>query len=86
LTRPRPGGRHLPQIGNSLHAEMCMPTKTYIEGDGGIEPIDQRWNADALPGRNGRLDPGRRGVRGVPSRAVRKRLYSVEELTEIYAS
>jgi SAM-dependent methyltransferase len=83
----RSGGRHLLQIGNSLHAEKFMPTKTYIEGDGGIELIDQRWNARTrcLEGTAASIPVGEvfEGFDPVP---VRKRLYSVEELTEIYSS
>jgi len=83
----RPGGRHLLQIGNALHAERFMPQKTYIEGDGGIELIDQRWNARTrcLEGTAASIPVGEVFEKFDPV-PVRKRLYSVEELTEIYAS
>jgi SAM-dependent methyltransferase len=80
-------GRHLLQIANALHAERFMPTKTYIEGDGGIELLDHRWNARTrcLEGTTTSIPIGEVFARFEPI-PFRKRLYSAEELKEIYES
>jgi SAM-dependent methyltransferase len=83
----RSGGQHLLQIANVLHAETHMPSKTWIEGDGGVELIDHRWNAATrcLEGTTVSIPAGEvfAGIEQIP---FRKRLYSVDELREIYAT
>jgi SAM-dependent methyltransferase len=82
----RDSGRHLLQIANVLHAEKFMPEKGWIEGGEAIELFDHHW------------DPATRCWEGTTASIVvgevfeklklipfRKRLYSVEELKEIYA-
>jgi SAM-dependent methyltransferase len=80
-------GRHLLQIANVLHAEKFMPMKGWIEGAEALELVDHHWNesthcwegttASIVVGEVfEKLDP-------IP---FRKRLYSVDELREIYAS
>lgn len=83
----RPSGRHLVQIAAALHAENFMPMKTYIEGDGGIELLDPHWNGRTrcLEGTTTSIPVGELFERFEPI-PFRKRLYSVEELKEIYAS
>lgn len=83
----RRGGRHLVQIANALHAERFMPMKTYIEGVGGVELLDHRWNAQTrcLEGTTTSIPIGEVFERLQPV-PFRKRLYSVGELTEIYTS
>jgi SAM-dependent methyltransferase len=83
----RPGGRHLAQLPNVLHAEAFLPTKGWIEGDGALELIDHRWNVHtrSLEGATASIVVGEpfQGLELVP---FRKRLYSLTELEEIYAS
>lgn len=82
----RPDGRHLMQIPNVLHAEAHLPLKSWIVGEHTLELSDHRWNAadryiegSTVPIRFGevfeRYEP-------IP---FRQRLYSAEELAEIYA-
>lgn len=83
----RSPGRHLMQIANVLHAERFMPTKGWIDGPGALELIDHRWNAHTrcLEGTTASIPVGEvfTGYDPIP---FRKRLYSVEELKDIYAS
>src|ERR1044072_9129421 len=80
-------GRHLMQLPNVLHAEANLPQKSWIVGESTLELSDHHWNAEdryiegsTVPIRFGevfeRYEP-------IP---FRQRLYTVEELTEIYAS
>lgn len=82
-----PGGRHLAQLPNLLHAEASMPVKGWIEGAGALELIDHRWNVHTrrLEGATASIVVGEPfgGLEMVP---FRKRLYSVEELEQIYLS
>jgi SAM-dependent methyltransferase len=83
----RPGGGNLLQLPNVLYAETHLPQKTWIAGDGMVELIDHRWDARTryLEGSTMPILVGEtfEGVAPIP---FRQRLYSVEELTEIYAS
>jgi SAM-dependent methyltransferase len=83
----RSGGGHLMQLPNVLYAETQLPQKTWIEGSSMIELIDHRWNAGTryLEGTTTPIHFGDmfEGVSPIP---FRQRLYSVEELTEIYES
>jgi SAM-dependent methyltransferase len=83
----RPEGRHLMQLPNVLHAEANLPQKSWIVGESTLELSDHHWNAEdryiegsTVPIRFGevfeRYEP-------IP---FRQRLYTVEELAEIYAS
>jgi SAM-dependent methyltransferase len=83
----RPGGRHLGQTPNVLFAEKHMPEKTWIMGVEAVELTDHRWNAKRrrLEGTAAsiwlgevfeKLDP-------IP---YSSRLYTVEELKDIYAA
>jgi SAM-dependent methyltransferase len=83
----RPGGGNLLQLPNVLHAETHLPQKTWIAGEGMVELIDHRWEPRTryLEGSTMPILVGEvfEGVAPIP---FRQRLYSVEELTEIYAS
>jgi len=83
----RPGGGNLLQLPNVLYAEAHLPQKTWIAGEGMVELIDHRWDARRryLEGSTMPILVGEtfEGVRPIP---FRQRLYSIEELTEIYAS
>src|SRR3954454_8320720 len=83
----RPGGGNLLQLPNVLYAEAHLPQKTWIAGEDMVELIDHRWDARTryLEGSTMPILVGEtfEGVAPIP---FRQRLYSVEELTEIYAS
>jgi SAM-dependent methyltransferase len=83
----RPGGGNLLQLPNVLYAEAHLPQKTWIAGEGMVELIDHRWDARTryLEGSTMPILVGEtfEGVAPIP---FRQRLYSVEEMTEIYAS
>jgi SAM-dependent methyltransferase len=83
----RAGGGHLMQLPNVLYAERHLPQKTWIEGSSMIELIDHRWDGRTryLEGTTTPIHFGEvfEGVSPIP---FRQRLYSVEELTEIYRS
>jgi|HubBroStandDraft_4_1064222.scaffolds.fasta_scaffold92635_3 SAM-dependent methyltransferase len=80
-------GRHLLQIANVLHAEKFMPMKGWIEGAGALELVDHHWNSmtRCWEGTTASIPIGEvfEELELIP---FRKRLYSVEELTDIYAS
>src|SRR5271154_2153466 len=80
-------GRHLLQIANVLHAEKFMPMKGWIEGAGAIELVDHHWNSHSRcwEGTTASIPIGEVFEKLDPI-PFRKRLYSVEELTDIYAS
>jgi SAM-dependent methyltransferase len=80
-------GRHLLQIANVLHAERFMPAKGSIQGPEAIELIDHRWNSQTrcLEGTTTSVPIGEAPEKFDPI-PFRKRLYSVDELRDIYAS
>jgi SAM-dependent methyltransferase len=83
----RAGGGNLLQLPNVLYAETHLPQKTWIAGEGMVELIDHRWDARTryLEGSTMPILVGEtfEGVAPIP---FRQRLYSAEELTEVYAS
>src|SRR5689334_902760 len=83
----RPGGGNLLQLPNVLYAETHLPQTTWIAGEGMVELIDHRWEPRSryLEGSTMPILVGEvfEGVKPIP---FRQRLYSVEELTEIYVS
>jgi len=83
----RSSGRHLLQIANVLHAERSMPMKGAIEGPVVTELIDHRWNSQTrcLEGTTTAVPLGQSPADFEPV-PFRKRLYSVPELEDIYAS
>lgn len=83
----RPGGGNLLQLPNVLYAETHLPQKTWIAGEGMVELIDHRWDPGSryLEGSTMPILVGEvfEGVKPIP---FRQRLYSADELTEIYGS
>lgn len=82
----RPGGRTLMQIPNILFAENALPAKTWTEGRFAIELLDRRWNAEDRYVEGWIVpiildDPA--SMREIP---FRQRLYSIEELFEIFCA
>ena len=75
------------QLPNVLYAETHLPQKTWIEGGSMIELIDHRWDARTRY-LEGTTTPIHFGdvFEGVPPIPFRQRLYSLEELAEIYPS
>lgn len=83
----RPGGGHLMQLPNVLHAEAHLPQKSWIVGESTLELSDHRWNAEeryiegsTVPIRFGEVFEKYEEI------PFRQRLYTAEELAEIYAS
>lgn len=83
----RSGGGNLLQLPNVLYAENHLPQVTWIAGEGMVELIDHRWEPRTryLEGSTMPILVGEvfEGVSPIP---FRQRLYSVDELTEIYES
>jgi SAM-dependent methyltransferase len=83
----RSGGGNLLQLPNILYAENHLPQVTWIAGEGMVELIDHRWDSRSryLEGSTMPILVGEvfEGVSPIP---FRQRLYSVDELTEIYES
>ena len=83
----RAGGGHLMQLPNVLHAEAHLPKKSWIVGESTLELSDHRWNAEnryiegsTVPIRLGEVFEKYEEI------PFRQRLYTVEELAEIYDS
>lgn len=83
----RDGGGHLMQLPNVLHAEAHLPLKSWIVGESTLELSDHHWNAEdryiegsTVPIRFGEVFEKYEEI------PFRQRLYTVEELTEIYDS
>jgi len=83
----REGGGHLMQLPNILHAEKNLPQKTWIAGSATLELIDHRWNDQTryLEGATVPIQIGEVFEEYSPI-PFRQRLYSLEELTELYES
>jgi SAM-dependent methyltransferase len=83
----REGGGHLMQLPNVLHAEAHLPQKSWIVGESTLELSDHHWNAQdryiegsTVPIRFGEVFEKYEEI------PFRQRLYTVEELAEIYES
>jgi SAM-dependent methyltransferase len=83
----RPGGGHLMQLPNVLHAEAHLPTKSWIVGESTLELSDHHWNAQdryiegsTVPIRFGEVFEKYEPI------PFRQRLYTAEELAELYES
>lgn len=83
----RSGGGHLVQLPNVLHAEKNLPMKTWIPGEATLELIDHRWNAETryLEGATVPIRIGEVFEAYAPI-PFRQRLYSVDELKDVYES
>jgi SAM-dependent methyltransferase len=83
----REGGGHLMQLPNVLHAEAHLPQKSWIVGESTLELSDHHWNAEdryiegsTVPIRFGEVFEKYEEI------PFRQRLYTAEELAEIYES
>lgn len=83
----RPGGGHLMQLPNVLHAEAHLPKKSWIVGEATLELSDHHWNpqdryieGSTVPIRFGEVFEKYEPI------PFRQRLYTAEELAEIYES
>lgn len=83
----RPGGRNLVQLPNVLYAKERLPQRSWIPSSTMVELVEHRWNKSdrymegaMIPLRFGEVLEGLEGIE------FRQRLYTVDELKEIYAS
>jgi SAM-dependent methyltransferase len=83
----KPGGQNLVQLPNVLYAREHLPQRSWIPSDSMVELVEHRWNKRdnymegiMIPLRFGETLSSLDGIE------FRQRLYTVEELQEIYAS
>jgi SAM-dependent methyltransferase len=83
----RSGGGHLVQLPNVLHAEKNLPKKGWIVGEATLELSDHHWNPQTryLEGSTVPIRFGEVFERYEPI-PFRQRLYTTDELAEIYES
>jgi SAM-dependent methyltransferase len=82
------GGQNLVQVPNVLYARAHLPQRSWIPSSTMIELVEHRWNKKERY-MEGAMIPLRFGevLEGLDKRIeFRQRLYTVEELGEIYAS
>jgi SAM-dependent methyltransferase len=80
-------GRHLGQTPNVLFAEKFLPEKTWIEGIEAVELTDHRWNSKTrrMEGTAASIRVGEVFEKLDPI-PYSSRLYSIDELKDVYAS
>lgn len=83
----KPGGQNLVQLPNVLYAREHLPQRSWIPSSAMVELVEHRWNKRdrymegiMIPLRFGEVLDGLDGIE------FRQRLYTVEELQDIYAS
>ncbi|HEY6730440.1 MAG TPA: class I SAM-dependent methyltransferase [Solirubrobacterales bacterium] len=83
----KPGGRNLIQVPNVLYARARLPQRSWIPSENMVELVEHRWNKKdqtmegaMIPLRFGKVLEELKGIE------FRQRLYTVEELEEIYDS
>lgn len=83
----KPGGRNLIQVPNVLYARARLPQRSWIPSENMVELVEHRWNKKdrymegaMIPLRFGEVLEGLSGIE------FRQRLYTVDELREIYSS
>lgn len=83
----RPGGRNLVQLPNVLYARENLPQRSWIPSSSMVELVEHRWNKSnsymegiMIAARFGEVLEGLDGIE------FRQRLYTADELREIYAS
>lgn len=81
------GGRNLIQVPNVLYARARLPQRSWIPSENMVELVEHRWNKKdrylegaMIPLRFGEVLEGLEGIE------FRQRLYTIDELREIYAS
>lgn len=83
----RPGGRNLVQLPNVLYAKENLPQRSWIPSSTMVELVEHRWNKrDSYM--EGIMIAARFGevLEGLDGIEFRQRLYSADELRQIYAS
>jgi SAM-dependent methyltransferase len=81
-------GKNLIQVPNVLYARARLPQRSWIPSSGMVELVEHRWNKKQSY-MEGAMIPLRFGevLEGLDKRIeFRQRLYTVDELREIYAS
>jgi hypothetical protein len=83
----RPGGRNLLQLPNVLYARERLPQRSWIPATSMVELVEHRWNKKARR-MEGRMIAVRFGevLEDLDGIEFSQRLYTVDELGEIYAS
>lgn len=84
----KPGGQNLIQVPNVLHARAHLPQRSWIPSESMVELVEHRWNKKDRY-MEGAMIPVRFGeaLENLDKRIeFRQRLYTVEELRDIYAS
>jgi SAM-dependent methyltransferase len=83
----RPGGRNMIQLPNVLYARERLPQRSWIPASSMIELVEHRWNKKARR-LEGLMVAARFGevLENLDGIEFSQRLYSVEELREIYTS
>jgi SAM-dependent methyltransferase len=83
----RPGGRNLVQLPNVLYARENLPQRSWIPSSTMVELVEHRWNKRdrymegiMIAARFGEVLEGLDGIE------FRQRLYTADELREIYAA
>ncbi|MDX6622190.1 MAG: hypothetical protein QOE75_122 [Solirubrobacterales bacterium] len=83
----RPGGRNLIQLPNVLYAKENLPQRSWIPSSSMVELVEHRWNKGdsymegiMIAARFGEVLEGLEGIE------FRQRLYTADELREIYSS
>jgi SAM-dependent methyltransferase len=83
----KPAGRNLVQLPNVLYAKEHLPQRSWIPSSTMVELVEHRWNkrdrymeGAMIPLRFGEVLEGLKGIE------FRQRLYTVDELRDIYAS
>lgn len=81
------GGRNLIQVPNVLYARARLPQRSWIPSENMVELVEHRWNKKdsymegaMIPLRFGEVLEDLKGIE------FRQRLYTVDELGEIYSS
>jgi SAM-dependent methyltransferase len=83
----RPGGRNLLQLPNVLYARERLPQRSWIPASSMVELVEHRWNKKARR-LEGLMVAARFGevLENLDGIEFSQRLYTVDELREIYAS
>jgi SAM-dependent methyltransferase len=84
----KPGGQNLIQVPNVLYARAHLPQRSWIPSSSMVELVEHRWNKKERY-MEGAMIPVkfREVLEGLDKRIeFRQRLYTVDELREIYAS
>jgi SAM-dependent methyltransferase len=83
----KPGGRNLVQLPNVLYAKERLPQRSWIPASDMIELVEHRWDKKTRR-MEGKMVAARFGevLEDLDGIEFSQRLYSVEELRQIYAS